>query len=910
MLDALDALGQGVAVFDHNDRLTAFNRTYQAIWPDVGDRLQVGMDRFDVVKLFWSHGVGGAALETREQWNERLMREHKLFDGSVERHLPDGRWLNLLRLPVAGNGILVIVRDITSAKEAELREAAHAVAFRDVALATADWIWETDADHRFVGPPQVHSRFTGELSFFEGKTRWEAIGADPDKDPVWRAHREHLNSHRPFHDYRYQHVGPDGRLQQSRISGVPQFDDQGRFLGYMGTGVDETATALADRRAMQAETDLKDAVQALSQGIVMFDADDRMMLWNDAFRAIFRHPALKLRQGMRFEELLRAAAESGLVDEARDDPDGWVRARLAVSRPATERVERRVGDRWYQIRETATANGGILFAFTDITDLKEQQTALLEARSGLELRVAERTESLVTAMEELRAEAHQRAETEARLRDSESKFRNIAEGSVQGFYVHADFELLYANNALARLLGYGDRDELISSGNVLNFIPERERWKSVDRKARRLAGEDEPNHYEILFLRKDGVEIWVEIFVSQIEWEGRPAILATVADIDERKRATEALNLAESDYRAIFEHATEGIYRSSMDGRQLRANPALVRLNGYETEEELLTAVHDIATTWYVDQGRRDEFVRLMMKDGQVTDFVSEVYRYKTRERIWISENAHLVRDADGEPLYFEGTVRDITEQRRSEQELLRAMDEAERANQAKSQFLAKMSHELRTPLNAIIGFSELIHRELFGPVGDHRYASYAQDIGQSGHHLLELINDLLDLSKIEAGAAELDIRDCDLSGIAGECVDIVRPMAERKDLRIDVSIDDDCSTVRADRRSLKQMLLNLMSNATKFNHQGGWIAVSGKAERDWIVISVADGGVGIDEEDLGKLFEPFGQVQNEFVADQTGTGLGLSIVRALIELHGGAVSVKSELGKGTTVTLRLPVAA
>src|SRR5262249_12623671 len=203
-------------------------------------------------------------------------------------------------------------------------------------------------------------------------------------------------------------------------------------------------------------------------------------------------------------------------------------------------------------------------------------------------------------------------------------------------------------------------------------------------------------------------------------------------------------------------NALDGIYRSSPAGRQLRANPALVRLNGYDNEAEMLRSVNDISTEWYVEQGRRAEFMRILQEQGKVENFVSEIYRHKTRERIWVSENARLVRDAQGHPLFYEGTVRDITALKRTEDALVAARRAAEASDVAKSQLLANVSHELRTPLNAIIGFSEIMQHEMLGPLGESRYRDYAQDIRESGLHLLAIINDLLDLSKISAGRLEL----------------------------------------------------------------------------------------------------------------------------------------------------------
>ena len=291
-------------------------------------------------------------------------------------------------------------------------------------------------------------------------------------------------------------------------------------------------------------------------------------------------------------------------------------------------------------------------------------------------------------------------------------------------------------------------------------------------------------------------------------------------------RGRQALVAAERDYRSIFDNAIDGIYRSSLAGRQLRANPALVRLNGYATEEEMLRSVNDIASEWYVEPGQRAEFMRLLNEFGQVENFESEIFRHKTRERIWVSENARLVRDGAGRPLFYEGTVRDITALKRVDQELIQARKEAEAANNAKSQLLANVSHELRTPLNAILGFSEILQGELLGSLGQPRYREYAKDIHDSGLHLLSIIDDLLDLSKIEAGRRNLNDDVVDLFELFEAVSRLVRERASHAGLTMSIELPPGLPAVKADKRALRQVLLNLLSNALKFTPTGGHIAL------------------------------------------------------------------------------------
>ena len=233
----------------------------------------------------------------------------------------------------------------------------------------------------------------------------------------------------------------------------------------------------------------------------------------------------------------------------------------------------------------------------------------------------------------------------------------------------------------------------------------------------------------------------------------------------------------------------------------------------------------------------------------------------------------------------------------------------AEQANQSKSSFLAHMSHELRTPLNAIMGFSEVLKDAMFGPNIDERYKQYAGYIHRSGAHLLSLINDLLDLSKIEAGHYELHEEDIELPKALGNCVEIMREQAEREGLELRLELAADLPLLHADLRSLDQILLNLISNAVKFTPRGGHITIgAGLDAKRGLTISVADTGIGIAEEDIAKVMEPFAQVaEHGPKSKKEGTGLGLALTRYLAELHGGSVRLESEVERGTTVFVYFP---
>jgi PAS domain S-box-containing protein len=293
---------------------------------------------------------------------------------------------------------------------------------------------------------------------------------------------------------------------------------------------------------------------------------------------------------------------------------------------------------------------------------------------------------------------------------------------------------------------------------------------------------------------------------------------------------------------------------------------------------------------------------------NKVEDFTLE-YRIQRKDGTVavVSEIGRRLLSDDGKLQSAFGTIQDITERKRAEDALRRAQMEAEIANRAKSQFLANVSHELRTPLNAIIGFSEIMNGELMGPLGSPLYREYASDIHESGRHLLAIINDILDLSRVEAGQTALNESMIGIQKLVAACLILVRGKAHAGGLTISVEPSTAVPEIVGDERLLKQTLLNLLSNAIKFTPKGGAIRISTKATPEGIDISVMDSGIGMTQSEVEKVARPFVQLENWLVRKYEGTGLGLSIAKAFCELHGGRLEMASAPGKGTTATIHLP---
>ncbi len=406
----------------------------------------------------------------------------------------------------------------------------------------------------------------------------------------------------------------------------------------------------------------------------------------------------------------------------------------------------------------------------------------------------------------------------------------------------------------------------------------------------------------------DGTFRAVEMAISVIrQGENRELrVVGSFTDVEERRRAERALSEAEKKYRAIVENAAGGIYQLTPEGLYLSANPAFARILGYGGPEEILRNVKNANQMIYADPEERKAFLAKLDKQNVINNHETRMVR-KNGHTIWVNENVRVVHDDHGGILYYEGSVEDITKRKESELALREAKLHSDMANRAKSEFLANMSHELRTPLNAIIGFSEIIKDEMFGPVGEAAYLEYAGDIHKSGKGLLEIINEILDIAKIDAGERQLNEGVVDLNAVVTKSLDLLSAKASANQITVHNTIED-MPQIVGEELAIKQICMNLITNAIKFTPSGGSLTISCERDtRNNLSLSFTDTGIGMDDAEIKLALQPFSQLDTALDRDGSGTGLGLTLVTALIELHGGRLELFSQKGVGTTATVVFP---
>ncbi len=530
---------------------------------------------------------------------------------------------------------------------------------------------------------------------------------------------------------------------------------------------------------------------------------------------------------------------------------------------------------------------------------------------------------LVTGLSTIARDISRRKAIEAALSERDRRNRVLLESLSEGVLLYdAGGAIVTYNSAAQRILGrfLGNLDltakrtaailETIAIGADGNRIPRTNQPAEIAR----ITGM--PVLDVVIGLRQPGAAdtIWLLVNAQPIRAEGGTidGVVVSLLDITTRKKAEEELRESERHFRRTFDESPIGAAVVALDNRFLRVNAELCRITGYDAGTLLGLGIPDITVP---EDRDLDAVLAQQLIAGDIAYYqIDKRCRRRDGAPIWLHFSVRMIRDAAGQPGTFLPMIEDITLRKQAEERLARSEAEAraakttaDLANRAKSEFLANTSHELRSPLNAILGFAEILSLEMFGALGSARYLGYARDIHNAGRLLLSVIDDLLDLAKIEAGKLELHEERVNLETTIGTALRLVQSRAQDHGLTLITEITPNLPPLWADGRLIVQMAVNLLSNAIKFTPPGGTVTVSAGLAEAGLVVSVADTGIGIAAADLPKVLAPFEQVDNHLTRTQSGTGLGLPLVKSLIELHGGRFEIISAPGTGTTVHLIFP---
>jgi PAS domain S-box-containing protein len=527
--------------------------------------------------------------------------------------------------------------------------------------------------------------------------------------------------------------------------------------------------------------------------------------------------------------------------------------------------------------------------FQNVTELREQEIEI--ARLNLEL-----------------ARQYQIAlqNTEEALITTESKLQQIVDSNLVGIISwHPDGRIMDANQAFLDMTGY-TREDLVSGGvNWRGMVVENEQFLSDSTNLQQLFDTGSPKPIEVKFPTKAGhpIDLYIALaFLNTNPEEG----VGVVADISQLKQTEHALQQSDTRWRDLANAVPFIIWVANAEGSTVFWNDRWYKYSGLTVEQSLGSTIINAV---YPEE--REAFAKRWAEHVESGELFETEVRYRAADGSyrWHLVRAVPIQDGDGAIKSWYGSLIDIQERRLMEMELETAKDVAEEANQKKSQFLANMSHELRTPLNAVIGFSDMLRRGMGGTLTE-KQSTYMDYINASGRHLLAMVNDILDISKAEAGKITLALRSIEINPFVEELKGLISFSTYKHQVKLSFVIQPELQTMIADPDRLRQIFINLISNAIKFNHEGGAVNVELSCSTDgqWFFGKVQDTGIGIPSDQLPLLFNEFYQVDSSSTRLYEGAGLGLALTRKLVELHQGRIYAESQEGVGSTFTFQLPM--
>jgi PAS domain S-box-containing protein len=709
--------------------------------------------------------------------------------------------------------------------------------------------------------------------------------------------------------YELTYIRKDGSRFPAVVSVTALRDNQDVIIGYLLIGTDNTARKQAEEALLKAGA-LQNAIfNSANFSSIATDAKGVIQIFNVGAERMLGYTAAEVMNKITPADIsdpqeVIARAEALSIELGTPITPGFEALVFKASRGIEDIYEltyfRKDGSRFPAVvsvtalRDAQDAIIGYLLIGTDNTARKQAEEALLKAGA------------LQNAI------------------FNSANFSSIAtdaKGVIQIFNVGAERMLGYTAAEVMNKItpaDISDPQEVIARAEALSIelgTPITPGFEALVFKASRGI----EDIYELTYFRKDGSRFPAVVSVTALR-DAQDTIIGylligtdnTARKLIEAEQVQLSQRLRDHQFytRSLFECNIDAIMTTDPSGIITDVNKQMEVLTNC-TRDELIGAPFK---NYFTDPVRAETSIKLVLREKKVTNFELTA---RTRDGVEtvVSINATTFYDRDRKLQGVFAAARDVTERKRLDQvlqekniELENARSVAEKTNLAKSDFLANMSHELRTPLNSVIGFSEVLQDQVFGQINDKQY-EYVTNILTSGRHLLSLINDILDLSKVESGKMELELSHFSLRETVDASLMMLKEKAHKGGIKLNLDIDTEADVrIVADQRKLKQILFNLLSNAVKFTPQGGLVDVSALKKGNFIEITVADSGIGIKDEDIPKLFHPFTQLESVYTKEYEGTGLGLALNRHLVELHGGRVWVESTFGAGSRFSFTIPL--
>jgi PAS domain S-box-containing protein len=831
---------------------------------------EMGMSLEEVLGKTPTDIFGVVSGETVEALVSEVIKLKKpIFQREIKSKRRTGRFYRYSVVPMFEDngdisGALAIGQDITELKRTEREVAEKTGLLQTILDATPELISLRDIDGRFVF---VNKHMAADIGMRPddaiGKTHPELHGEVPGLT-IQKLAMEVLESKQPILERELSLPRRPGRTH--RYSIIPVFKDSGDISSVLSIGTDITDLRQAEMSLRESQEQTRMAFDAMPILVAYLDANERYLMMN--------------KKGCEWF----ARTEAEIIGKTIKEIHGAAYEKL---KPAIRRVL-----------------SGETLAYESSMRYPDGVTRDIRINTAPKFG----TDNIVLGWVVMVEDITERKQAEDSLRESEAVLRSVMDNSPTVITLaNLEGRLELVNEAFLTLFDV-TREEVIGRSDKVNLL-ERHAETMAAHEAKVYDTEHAVTEERIDTMPSGEILSRLVTKFPVRNANGEISGVGTITtNISDLRKAEEDLRTLEARLGDILRIAPEVIISTDMDGEILMFNDAAENTFGYERGDMIGQSIDVLLPEHLSDAHGRHikafvegaDIQRLMGGRGEISG--------RRRDGSIFPADASISKLQSGGETILTVTMHDITDRRQAEEDLRQALVAAERANQAKTEFLATMSHELRTPLNAIIGFSETMAGQYFGALGSKKYVEYANDIGNSGEHLLHLINDLLDLSTIEAGKHELHKESLNFQEVIQECAPIVIERAGGKQIVYVVDASPDLPPIEADRRAIKQILLNVLSNSIKFTPEGGRVTLTATASKNAITIEIRDTGTGIPNEKLATLTDPFVRGESDPYKSQEGTGLGLAIVKSLVNLHDGDLTIESEVGVGTTVTVKLPI--